>query len=168
VPEEESPWLTPQEVAHHFRVDRTSPTFVDRVFSYVEVSAGCWWWTGTLDRNGYGVIGRGARGAGNIAAHLAVWQLLMGPIPEGMTYDHLCRNHACVSPEDAEIVTLDENKRRGYSPAARYARRTACGRGHPLDGVTTRHKGVHAGEVVRYCKTCARARAKVQALGRLA
>jgi hypothetical protein len=139
-------------------VPRTSTTFVERVFCRVEIGhpAGCWFWTGTLDQYGYGVLGRGRRGAGNIPAHRAVWLLLVGPIPDGMESDHRCRNHPCVNPDHLEIVTGAENKRRGYSPARLWALRTQCGQGHPLDGVTRCHRGKQAGQSWRYCKTCRR------------
>ena len=138
-------------------VPNTSPSFPARVFSCVDSSGDCWEWTGTLDDAGYGVIGRGARGAGNMLAHRAVWELLVGPIPPGMQRDHLCRNHACVTPDHGEIVTPAENKRRGYSMAVLYAKRADCNYGHPLDGVTRT-----AGGTLRYCKTCAREKSRAR------
>jgi hypothetical protein len=153
--------LLPTEVAAWLRIQdflpvpRTSESFPLRVFSYVEVTVGCWLWRGTLDGAGYGVIGRGRRGSGNMPAHRAVWELLVGPIPDGMEYDHLCRIHACVNPDDAEIVTPEENKRRGYGIARLHAMRTHCPDGHPFDGVLGRRGGKQRR---RYCKTCARQR----------
>lgn len=133
-------------------VPRASESFIARVFSRVDMWGDCWEWTGTLDQNGYGVLGRGPRGAGNIAAHRAVYELMVGPIPEDMCYDHLCRNPPCVNPDHGEIVTPEENKRRGFGVGILYAQRVECGYGHPLDGVT-RRKGKPSH---RYCKTCKR------------
>ncbi len=133
-------------------IPRASESFAARVFSKVDASGDCWEWTGTLDDDGYGILGRGRRGAGNIAAHRAVYELLVGPIPDEMHLDHLCRNHACVNPDHVEVVTPEENKRRGFSPPQLYAMRTECNDGHPLDGIT-RRKG---GKSIRYCKTCKR------------
>lgn len=153
--------LMPAEVAELFRVDDflpvpgASPSFSRRVFRQVEVTAGCWYWHGTLDANGYGVIGRGQRGAGNLPAHSAVWQLLVGPIPEEMVFDHLCRNHACVNPEHGEIVTRVENIQRGYGLSTLHRLRSTCPYGHPKDGVTG---GRGSKRRHRYCKTCARAK----------
>lgn len=136
-------------------VPRTSATFAARVFANVETTASCWWWGGTLDQNGYGILGRGKRGAGNIAAHRAVYELLVGPIPDGLVFDHLCRNHVCVNPDHGEIVTLEENIRRGFGLSVLHAKRTHCKHGHPLDGMT----GARGGRAkVRYCKTCAKQR----------
>lgn len=151
--------LTPGEVAALFKVDRTSESFVDRVFSYVDASGDCWTWRGTLDRDGYGVIGRGVRGAGNISAQRAIWELLVGAIPAGHRLDRRCRHHACVSPDHGEPVMPIVNIRRGECVAARYARRTVCASGHPLDGTTTSRTGPKAGQTRRYCKTCARRKA---------
>jgi hypothetical protein len=141
-------------------VPRTSPSFAERVFTYVDAAGSCCWeWTGTKDEKGYGVIGRGGRGTGTMPAHCAVWELLVGPIPKGMHYDHLCRNHGCVNPDHGEIVTPEENKRRGYGIAVLYAKRGTCGSGHPLDG----RLGARGGrETCRYCKTCARNKAAVR------
>lgn len=144
--------LDPDVAALLLPVPGTSASFAERVFTYVDPSGDCWEWTGALDDNGYGVIGRGGRGSGNMGAHCAVWLLLVGPIPKGMHYDHLCRRHSCVSPEHAEIVPPAINKERGFSPAVLYSKRTKCNFGHPLDGITTRKTG----ETYRYCKTCAR------------
>lgn len=72
-----------------------------------------------------------------------------------MQYDHLCRRHSCVFPGHGDIVPPEINKQRGYSPAARYARRKKCNSGHPLDGRTRDSK---SGKMIRYCKTCARER----------
>lgn len=145
--------LLPGEVAVLFQVERTSPSFPARVFFYVDASGDCWEWTGTLDKRGYGVIGRGRKGSGNMFAHRAVWELLVGPIPPLMQYDHLCRNHSCVNPDHGEIVTADENKRRGYGVAVLYSKRTRCQYGHLLDGMTGGRGG---SSKYRYCKTCAR------------
>jgi len=145
--------LTPQEVAQMFRVDRTSATFVERLFSKVDASGDCWEWTGALNK-GYGVIGRGARGSGTIEAHRAVWELLAGPIDDGLQIDHLCRNRRCCNPDHLEPVTADENKRRGHSVASLHRLRGTCPQGHPKDGVTRRKNGTSH----RYCKTCARTR----------
>lgn len=144
--------LDPEVAALLLPVPRTSATFAERVFSYIDFSGDCWEWTGTKD-DGYGVIGRGGRGTGTMPAHCAVWSLLVGAIPDGMHYDHLCRNHGCVFPGHGEIVTPEENKRRGYGIAVLYAKRTVCNFGHPLDG---RRRDSKSGKIIRYCKTCAR------------
>jgi hypothetical protein len=152
--------LTPAEVAALFRVDRfhlpsrASDTLPARLISRLVIDDGHWIWTGARSRQGYGVIGRGGRGSGNIGTHAAMWQLVYGPPPEGLVYDHLCRIPLCCYPADGEYVTRRENTMRGVGVAPRYAARTNCGHGHPLDGITVTKKS----GAIRYCKTCARLR----------
>lgn len=152
------PLLTPAEVATMFRIEGASKSFANRVFAKVDASGDCWEWTRATNK-GYGVIGRGGRDVGLMQAHRAVYELLVGPIPPGMQYDHLCRNPGCVNPDHGEIVTAAENKRRGYGPAILHSRRDLCPKGHPKDGMTG---GRGSPRIHRYCKTCARANANLQ------
>ena len=147
--------LDPEIAALLLPVPGTSESFAERVFTYVDATGDCWEWTGAKQQ-GYGAIGKGGRGTGVMGAHCAVWSLLVGPIPEGMQYDHLCRNHGCCNPDHGEIVPPEINKARGFSPAVLYSKRETCEFGHPLDG----RLGGRGGKVTcRYCKTCARGRA---------
>lgn len=70
-------------------------------------SPGCWVWTaGTTGASGYGAYE-------GTTAHLYIWRLLVGPVPEGMQLDHLCRNRKCCNPDHLEPVDRLENIRRG-------------------------------------------------------
>lgn len=66
----------------------------------------CWLWTGTIRPDGYGQVTVGRK---QQRAHRLVYELLVGPIPEGLTLDHLCRNPPCVNPDHLEPVTLKIN-----------------------------------------------------------
>jgi DNA-binding XRE family transcriptional regulator len=67
----------------------------------------CWVWLRNINEKGYGKIGWKTR------AHRAYYERFVGPIPEGMMLDHLCRIRACVNPDHLEPVTNGENVRRG-------------------------------------------------------
>ena len=145
------PELDPEIAELLLPVPRTSPTFAARLFAFVDFDGDCWEWGGAKNK-GYGVIGRGSRGTGLAQAHLAMYQMLVGEIPPGMVWDHLCRNPSCVNPDHGEFVTNAENKRRGYGPGVLYAKREVCDNGgHPLDGVLGGRGGKARN---RYCKTC--------------
>lgn len=77
---------------------------------YVDPTTDCYVWTGALDKYGYGAvkIAGGAR-----KAHRVCYVIVHGRLADDMTLDHLCREHRCVNPSHMELVTLQENGRRG-------------------------------------------------------
>jgi hypothetical protein len=48
-----------------------------------------------------------------MGAHRFAYLEFVGPIPDGLVLDHLCRNKKCVNPDHLEPVTNAENLRRG-------------------------------------------------------
>lgn len=107
----------------------------------------CWIWQGRTDRLGYGRYG-----TGNLIAHRVAYEFMVGPIPDGLTLDHLCRNRRCVNPAHLEAVTLHTNILRGQAPAARNARKTHCGRGHEFTAENTYWRA----DGGRECRQCQR------------
>lgn len=88
----------------------------------------CWIWLRSRTLAGYGQWTAG------VLAHRVMYEALVGPIPDGLTLDHLCRNRACCNPGHLEPVTMAENLLRGVGPTATNARKTKCVKGHPLSG----------------------------------
>jgi hypothetical protein len=90
-------------------------------------TGGCWLWTAGKFSEGYGQFWRDGR---NLHAHRVAYELLVGPIPEGLNLDHLCRVRHCVNPAHLEPVTARTNLLRGVGQPARNARKTHCKNGH--------------------------------------
>lgn len=118
----------------------------------------CWPWTG-WHASGYPVIDVSRPRRRKRGAHVVVYELLVGPVPDGLELDHLCRNIGCVNPAHLEPVTHAENVRRGHAGrvnATRQQAKTHCPAGHPYDAANTAI-GTR-GE--RKCRACHRERAR--------
>lgn len=112
------------------------PETVERFWSRVgRADVGCWPWLGVPNaRTGYGEVRlEGVRSG----AHRVAYELAVGPIPEGLQLDHLCRNRDCCNPDHLEPVTIGENLRRGLSFTGENSRKTECHKGHPFDDENT-------------------------------
>lgn len=70
---------------------------------------GCIDWVGNVKHDGY--PNTNAYGKRWYAYRL-LWTLERGPIPDGMTVDHLCFNQLCMNLDHMEIVSNDENNLR--------------------------------------------------------
>lgn len=116
-----------------------------------------WFWTGSKMVNGYGKIGVGGKYGGWKLAHRIAWELYRGPIPEGLTIDHLCRIRHCVNPQHLEPVTNAENLRRGNGPPRGkrpWMRKSHCKYGHAFTAENTRVEK----DGSRRCRACQRRR----------
>lgn len=121
----------------------------------------CWLWQGSMGNAGYGSFG-------GTNAHRAVYEALIGKIPEGLTLDHTCHSkdpscfagedcphRRCVNPSHLEPVTAAVNTMRGRSISALNSKKTHCKRGHPFSKSNTLVVTGKSGNKVRSCKTCA-------------
>ncbi len=76
----------------------------------VDDESGCWVWTGSCDTSGYAQHKRKGK---LVQTHRYVYTMLVGPIGDDLTVDHLnCITRACVNPEHMELVTRSENSTR--------------------------------------------------------
>ncbi len=91
----------------------------------IDNNSGCWIWLAAKQSRGYGNYR-------SRLAHRVSYEMNKGPIPKGLTLDHLCRNRLCVNPDHLEPVTQLENNMRGEGVTARNRRKTHCSNGHPL------------------------------------
>lgn len=133
---------------------RATPA-IERAPKKIVVDAnGCWNYTGSRTAGGYGMIRERRR---PIYVHRLMYEALVGPIPEGLQIDHLCRNRACCRPSHLEPVTNAVNGLRGESLPAQNARKTHCPQGHPYDEANTLQGRSRRG---RHCRTCNRERGR--------
>jgi hypothetical protein len=129
-------------------------TTEERFWGKVDMTDGCWLWTGPLHSLGYARfrMDRETR----VYAHRYAYELENGPIPDGLTIDHICRVRHCVNPDHLEAVTQRENLRRSpIQVSSVNSRKTHCLRGHPFSGRDNRGW--------RVCNTCVSLRRRVSA-----
>lgn len=129
----------------------------------------CWLWTAATNGFGYGLVKWNAKSMS--VAHRVVYELLVGPIPEGLDLDHLCHNAAvdagecldvsecqhrrCVNPSHLEPVTRTVNSRRGDAGGYQ-SRKTHCPNGHPYSGENLYVVPTSDGTNNRHCRECIR------------
>lgn len=58
---------------------------------------GCWHWTGEVAADGYGRIW-------HRLAHRVMWEILIGPIEEGLDLDHMCHNRDRLCPGGSACI----------------------------------------------------------------
>lgn len=117
----------------------------------VNKKSGCWVWQASK-RDGYGRYHHDNKWT---QAHRYAYEKLCGEIPPNLQIDHICRNRACVNPNHMEIVTQQENIRRGKSPFIINSQRTHCINGHEFNTENT----IIDANGYRRCRACHRKRA---------
>jgi hypothetical protein len=140
---------------------KTTVPLLKRLLSRTEKTpSGCLLWTGACTPNGQATISVDGRSRG---AHRVIWEILKGPIPEGLDLDHQCHNRdltcdggptcphrRCLNVDHMEPVTNAVNCKRGRA-GINSRRKTHCPKGHEYTEENTwKHKGR------RHCKECKR------------
>lgn len=132
-------------------------SIVDRFWQKVDKTDTCWLWSASLMTTGYGqfVVYKNH----HIGAHRFAYELMVGPIPDGLQIDHLCRVRTCVNPAHLEPVTRGENMHRGIAIQRikeEAAARTHCKRGHEYTPETSFRRERDNARICRSCLTITR------------
>jgi len=116
------------------------------------VDSGCWEWVGAFRRGGYGAFWDGKK---VISAYRFSYEYFNNTVtPQGLGFDHLCRNPKCVNPDHVEPVTQKVNVMRGLGLPAVNANKTECSKGHSYS-LSNTYVDVHG---QRHCRVCVRNR----------
>lgn len=90
---------------------------------------GCHEWTGFRSRQGYGqfAVNRGGSRYRTEVASRVAWEIVYGPVPEGMEICHSCDNPPCVRVDHLFLGTASDNALDSYrkgrrKPPTRHAR----------------------------------------------
>lgn len=129
---------------------------------------GCWLWTGAASGGGtagkYGYVWDAVKRRTR-RAHIVVYEMLVGPVPEGRELDHDCRVRLCVNPAHLIPRTHTDNVRCGLAGKVnnRQREKTHCPQGHEYNEkntyITSRGK--------RRCRACNREREAARRAERL-
>lgn len=119
------------------------------------IAGDCWIWTSSKSVGGYGLIRIGLKKERRTKkVHRVAYEEFIGPIPEGLDLDHLCRVRDCFNPSHLEPVTRSENLLRGdLSNNGGRLNWIACPKGHAYtpDNTYIDPRGT------RNCRACRRA-----------
>lgn len=92
---------------------RTLIPIAIRLASHVTKTDTCWLWTGCKSAFGHGQIGAGAHEPNTpkrlLQTHRVAWELVNGPIPDGMFVLHRCDVPNCVRPDHLFLGTKADN-----------------------------------------------------------
>ena len=68
----------------------------------------CWEWQGRKDPDGYGTL---SVGDFPVRAHRTMYEVVKGPIPDGLLVCHKCDNPSCCNPEHLFLGTTSDNNK---------------------------------------------------------
>lgn len=114
-------WRRNKRFGSPVMVNRTSGFFrgmsaEQRFFAQVIKQNGCWAWSSSKDKDGYGIFCGEVLGVVYKRAHRFSWAFHnQQKIPDGMLVCHSCDNPECCNPEHLRIGTPTENQREKWS-----------------------------------------------------
>jgi len=126
------------------------PSHIERFWTYVNKSDGCWNWTGRTANKGRAYFQANRR---RFIAARWLYEHFNGPIAKGICVLHSCDNILCVRIKHLYLGTQQENikdrdrKRRGWQ-----VNKTHCPRGHEYNKENTRLFGPN--KKYRACRKC--------------
>jgi hypothetical protein len=117
-------------------------------------TTGCWEWTLSLSKSGYGKIKW--RMYGDLRVHRVAAFLWLGfNLKDKRLICHKCDNPRCFNPEHLFIGTGSDNQKDSVRKRRHYlARKTVCKHGHPFSKENT----YVTKNRMRHCRTCHRQR----------
>ena len=131
---------------------------MDRLWAKVQRAGPdeCWPWTGAVDSDGYGRIGLGGTAR---LVHRVVYELEVGPIPDGMEVRHTCDNPPCCNPAHLLPGTHAENmadmvERGRHVPRPAHDERTHCKNDHPFTEENTNWMSPPGRRPYKRCRRC--------------
>ncbi len=108
---------------------------------------GCWLLSSSLTPSGYSML---SYKGNTIRGHKIVFEITNGKVPFGKVLDHYyCQNRNCVNPQHLEIVSQQENIKRGLTGIT-WKQKTYCPKGHPYNAENTSYRKNGS----RRCNSC--------------
>lgn len=124
---------------HNRKLSPPKPqTTIERFWTKVqkqEGGTGCWIWTGSKMKDGYGHLGINGK---MVLAHRFAYEQYYGLLSASLEVHHRCENPSCVRPDHLEAVTHSRYKEltpRNITYQA--SLKTHCPQGHPYDEENT-------------------------------
>jgi len=130
----------------------------ERFMSKILINGECLEWTGKKNKLGYGYFNLSNNGKERtVLAYRWAYERWIGPLPEGLVFDHLCRNPSCVRLDHLELVPQAVNFLRGNHPGAVMTRTGKCSNGHEMTEENTYYYTTSNGKYTgRDCRICNR------------